>query len=159
MKRFIPHVSKNFLILLAGYVWICVGLMMIYRAWSWLAVFPGNSFIQYSVSGLVLGLLIHHFGFLKIVNKNLKRIFHMANNHPVTSFIPGKSYLLILLMMTGGMLLRHSSIPRQYLATVYLGIGLALILSSVRYLRVCFTEFLHSVSAKYENDTHHGRYR
>jgi hypothetical protein len=37
-----------------------------------------------------------------------------------------------------GGLLRHSMIPKKELAILYIGIGLALILSSVRYIRVFY---------------------
>jgi len=56
------------------------------------------------------------------------------------SFISWKSYLIIIIMVTLGVLLRHSEIPKHYLAILYTGIGLALILSSVRYMRVFFRE-------------------
>jgi hypothetical protein len=54
------------------------------------------------------------------------------------AFIPWKSYLMIALMITMGAILRHSSIPKPYLAILYTTIGLALILSSVRYIRTFF---------------------
>ena len=56
------------------------------------------------------------------------------------AFIPWKSYLIIAVMMTMGIVLRHSSIPKQYLAVLYIGIGLALVLSSVRYMRIFIRE-------------------
>ena len=49
--------------------------------------------------------------------------------------MPWKSYILIITMILAGYLLRHSPIPKLYLAVLYTGIGTALILSSVRYLR------------------------
>jgi hypothetical protein len=91
-------------------------------------------------AGVVLALLVHHFGFLKIVDKNLERILPMHGMRCLFSFIPWKSYFIIAIMITMGATLRHSAIPKQYLAIVYLGIGLALILSSVRYIRVFFRE-------------------
>jgi len=56
------------------------------------------------------------------------------------AFIPWKSYLIIAAMITMGAVLRHSDIPKQYLAILYIGIGLALILSSVRYMRIFINE-------------------
>lgn len=41
-------------------------------------------------------------------------------------------------MITAGFILRHSVIPKKNLSILYLGIGLALVLSSVRYIRVFF---------------------
>lgn len=141
MNAAFPRVSRNFLILLAGYAWTAVGLMMVYRAYAWLAVTPANGVYIHAGAGVVLGLLVHHFGFLRIVNRNLQRIFRLGQSAPVHSFIPLRSYLTILIMVTAGILLRHSAIPRPYLAVLYLGIGSALILSSVRYLRVCANQF------------------
>jgi hypothetical protein len=51
------------------------------------------------------------------------------------SFMPWKSYLLVMVMAGTGFLLRHSSFPKTWLAALYLTIGTALILSSVRYFR------------------------
>ncbi len=140
MKRFIPIVTRSFLILLAGYTWICVGLMLIYRASSWLYSTPNLTWWIYVSSGIFLAFHISYFGFRKIVNKNLKRIQQMDEKTYITSFIHKKSYLLILIMIVMGSLLRHSSIPKQYLAILYIAIGSALILSSVRYLRACIAD-------------------
>jgi hypothetical protein len=60
----------------------------------------------------------------------------MEGKRCIFAFISWKSYLLVVLMALLGVLLRHSSLPRQYLAIIYIGIGLALVLSSIRYLRV-----------------------
>ena len=90
--------------------------------------------------GFVVALLIHHFKFLKIVNQNLERIGMMNEKQCLFAFISWKSYLIIFIMVILGIVLRHSEIPRHYLAILYTGIGLALILSSVRYMRVYFLE-------------------
>ena len=91
-------------------------------------------------AGVVLGLLAHHFGFLRIADRNLERILPMKEKKCVFSFITWQSYLIIAVMIAMGTILRHSAIPKQYLAILYTGIGLALILSSVRYMRVFFEE-------------------
>jgi hypothetical protein len=89
---------------------------------------------------VIAALIVHHFGFLKIVNTNIERIFQTNEKKCLFSFIPSRSYLIIAVMITLGVILRHSSIPKQYLSILYIGIGLALILSSVRYLRIFFRE-------------------
>jgi len=86
--------------------------------------------------GVFAALLIHHFGFLRVVDKNLGRILPMDGKRCVFSFMSWKSYLVVGLMTAMGIGLRHSPIPKHYLAVLYIGIGLALILSSIRYLRV-----------------------
>ena len=54
------------------------------------------------------------------------------------AFIPWKSYITIGIMITMGILLRHSMIPKKDLAILYIGIGLALFLSSIKYLKVFY---------------------
>ena len=130
-----PVITNKVLLLFAGIVWEGVGILLLYLAYSWLSVTPVINIYMYTGAGAVLALLVHHFGFLKIVDKNLQRIIQMKEKKNLFSFMPWKSYLLVVIMITMGAVLRHSVIPKRYLAIVYIGIGLALILSSVRYIR------------------------
>jgi len=138
--KYKPAVTNNVLLFLAGIVWISVGIMLLFLAFSWLPSASDINFYLYAGVGIFLALLVHHFGFLKIADKNLKRIFLMDDKKCLFAFIPWKSYLIIVVMIAMGAALRHSAIPKQYLAILYTTIGLALILSSVRYVRVFFTE-------------------
>jgi hypothetical protein len=122
-------------LLIAGTLWIAVGLMLDILAFLWLKNEMTHTAFILAVSGFVLALFIHHFGFLRVVDKNLNRILPMEGSRCVFSFISWKSYLLIAVMMLMGYELRHSSFPKSYLAVLYLAIGTALILSSFRYLR------------------------
>jgi energy-converting hydrogenase Eha subunit C len=135
IERYKPGVSKSTLLFVAGMLWVMVGIMLNSMAWSWLrAERLGNALPAVAV-GFVDSLIIHHFGFLRIVNRNLDRIVPMEGKRCVFSFMPWKSYALVTVMITLGVLLRHSPIPKLYLAVLYIAIGMALILSSVRYLR------------------------
>lgn len=138
--KYKPAVHKNILVFLAGIVWASVGVMLMFLAFSWLSKISNKSVYVFAGAGVLLALLVHHFGFLKIVDKNLKRILPMDEKKCVFAFIPWKSYLIIAVMITVGITLRHSAIPKPYLAVLYIGIGLALLLSSVRYVRVFFRE-------------------
>lgn len=138
--RFKPAVDKRVLLFLAGFLWICAGSMLLFLAYGWLrAPQSGNAFV-FAVMGVIAALLIHHFGFLKIVDKNLGRILPMEGKRCIFSFMSWKSYLLVALMVALGVLLRHSPIPKPYLSSLYIGIGLSLVLSSVRYLRVLVSQ-------------------
>jgi len=140
VDKYKPAVPKTFLLLLAGIVWECVGIMLLLLAFSWLSTESNTALYIHSGAGTVLALLIHHFGFLKIVDKNLNRILQMNGKKCLFSFFPRKSYLLIFVMVTIGAILRHSMISKPYLAILYIGIGLALILSSIRYFRIFYKE-------------------
>jgi hypothetical protein len=133
--RFKPGVDRWALLLLAGLVWIGVGTMLVLLARSWLVLETLQRAAIASAIGCSAALVIHHFGFLRVVDKNLNRILPMEGKRCVFSFMSWKSYGLVAVMVTGGIALRHSPLPKLYLAMLYIGIGAALILSSVRYLR------------------------
>jgi len=134
-QRFKPGVDRWALLLLAGLVWIGVGTMLVLLARSWLVLETVPRAAIASAVGCLAALAIHHFGFLRVVDKNLSRILPMAGKRCVFSFMTWKSYLLVVVMVATGIALRHSPLPKFYLAMLYIGIGAALILSSVRYLR------------------------
>lgn len=129
-------VDKRILLLLAGLMWIGVGLMLMKMAYGWLGAVGDRSAFPFAAAGVIIALIVHHFGFLRVVDKNLGRILPMEGKRCIFAFISWKSYLLIAVMVLLGVLLRHSPLPRQHLAIIYIGIGLALVLSSIRYLRV-----------------------
>ncbi len=135
IEKWKPGVPKSSLLLIAGIIWLGIGAMMDGMGYSWIRTGDLKQVLSILATGFVLALFIHHFGFLRLVDKNLGRILPMKGKRCVFSFMPWKSYGLIGIMIIMGSLLRHSSIPKIYLAVVYLAIGTALILSSVRYLR------------------------
>ena len=145
--KYKPAVTITSLLLLAGIAWVGVGIMLLFLAFSWLSNSSSTHIYLYAGAGIFLALLVHHFGFLKIVDKNLTRILQMNGKKCLFSFIPWRSYLIIAVMITMGALLRHSMIPKQDLAILYVGIGLALVLSSVRYIRICFREIIKRKTA------------
>ena len=121
-------------------MWFGVGTMLLFYRFSWLNAFHVHGSFLFGGIGVVVALVVHHFGFLKIVDKNLGRILPMEGTRCVFSFMTWKSYIMVAVMIAMGTLLRHSPIPKPYLAVVYIGIGLALVLSSVRYLRVLLSQ-------------------
>ena len=134
-EKWKPGVPKRVLLLVAGIMWIGTGIMLDTVSYFWLRVHsPFQALVSLSI-GFACALVVHHFGFLRIVDRNLDRILPMEGRRCVFSFMPWKSYILILAMVIMGLLLRHSFIPKLYLSVLYIGIGTALILSSVRYLR------------------------
>jgi hypothetical protein len=135
IEKWKPGVPKSVLLLIGGMMWIIVGVMLNGLAYSWLMTERLDYALFAAMIGFVCSLVIHHFGFLRIVDRNLDRILPMEGRRCIFSFMPWKSYMLISIMIVLGLLLRHSSIPKLYLAVLYIGIGTALILSSVRYLR------------------------
>ncbi len=135
-----PAVNKRVLLFLAGFMWLAVGTMLLFLSFFWLNEFRIHGAFIFSGIGVIVALVVHHFGFLKIVDKNLGRILPMEGTKCIFSFITWKSYIIVAVMVATGALLRHSPIPKPYLSILYIGIGLALLLSSVRYLRVLLSQ-------------------
>ncbi len=141
-----PAVNKEILLFLAGFVWLVVGASLLWLSFLWLKQFQVQGSFLFCGVGIVVAMVVHHFGFLKIVDKNLGRILPMEGTKCIFSFMTWKGYIVVAVMLTMGTLLRHSSIPKPYLAMLYIAIGLALLLSSVRYLRVLINQIRKSKS-------------
>jgi len=98
VQRFKPAVKKNVLLLLAGAVWIGVGTMLLSLAGGWLGAAGVAHPLWLAAAGVVAALMVHHFGFLRVVDKNLGRILPMEGKHCIFSFMSWKSYLLVAVM-------------------------------------------------------------
>jgi hypothetical protein len=135
IRKFTPSVDKKILVLSAGLMWCGVGIMLIRFAITWLTVPEIRGSGLYYAAGFLAAMPIHHFGFLRIADKNLSRLLPLTEKKCVFSFMTWKSYIIVLIMVTMGITLRHSALPKQYLSILYNGIGLALFLSGIRYIR------------------------
>jgi hypothetical protein len=130
-----PAARRETLVLVAGIVWLLVGLTLVSVAVVWLfgssrwAVIP-------ALGGAVAGYTIYRLGFSHLARNNLIRIYAQAPQKDkvcVFAFQNIRSYFLVVIMMALGYGLRHSGIPKNYLAPIYIAIGLALTLSSLLY--------------------------
>jgi hypothetical protein len=135
LRKFTPSVDKRVLVFLAGIMWCGVGIMLIRFAVTWLSSLSFQPAIIYYAAGFLTAMPIHHFGFLRIADKNLNRLLPLTQKRCLFSFMTWKSYFIVLIMVSMGIALRHSALPKRYLSVLYNGIGLALFLSGIRYLR------------------------
>jgi len=144
LKRFDPAVDKRLLVALSGIMWSGVGLMLCNLAVRWLSLTAAQPGIWFGAAGILLSLMVHHFGFLRLVDRNIERILVKEGRVCIFGFQPWKSYVMIAVMIGMGTALRHSSLPRPYLAVIYIGMGGAMLLSSIRYFRT----FIRLISHK-----------
>ena len=140
LSKFDPAVDKRLLIVLSGVIWSAVGLMLCSLAYGWLVIEYTSFHLLLAAAGTCLALGIHHFGFLKLVNKNIDRILAKKGKVCIFGFQPWKSYVIILIMISMGSLLRQSPLPKPYLSVIYIGFGGAMLLSSFRYYRIFFNK-------------------
>ncbi len=128
-----PVVNRRWLYLIAGLLWGGVGIMLCSRAAGWLIGEPISREVLLSLIGITAGVAIYRFKFTKLVKRNIKRIEQLDARASIFAFQSAFSYALIAFMMGLGIALRHSAIPKPYLAVLYIGIGLGLLLASGRY--------------------------
>lgn len=129
-----PAVSRKWLLVLSGLMWSGVGILLNSFAFRWLQLYHGWSLVTSVACGIILGLAIAFFGFRKVATKNIQRIMAMSDDSCLFAFQKWQSYILIAVMMSMGIFLRNSAIvPRLYLASLYIGIGSALFISSINY--------------------------
>jgi hypothetical protein len=132
-----PAAKRRTLRVLAGILWILVGMMLILRAIPWILATPLAGFVAAAI-GLLVGILKSWYVFMPLAAKNVERIQALSPHREkicLFAFQAIKAYLLIAGMIALGILLRLSPIPRTILVGVYVAVGSALILASPKYLR------------------------
>lgn len=139
MSRLWFHVKKRTLLAIAGGVWLLAGLNVIrmgVMAYLSLAEF---NYLYLLLSLVVMGL----FGamFYRLSLKHTNRIkTYSGSTRPFWHFFDLKSYIIMAVMMSGGVSLRILGVlPTTFVAFFYTGVGAALMLAGVvffcRYAR------------------------
>lgn len=142
-KKWTPTVTRHWLSLVAGLMWLGVGILLCARAAYWLLALGRPANVLGALLALISGVVIYRFGFSRIAKKNIRRIEQKPETVCLFAFQAWKSYILIVVMMLLGYTMRHSSLPLIITAFVYLAIGTALSLSSSLYYR-CFVSMQKS---------------
>jgi len=130
-------IPKNALILIAGLVWCAAGTMVSKIGLPLLWNLGSTRLILYPLA-VVVFLIFYFLIFSKLVIKHTERIRQRPEPRlPVWNFFDTSSYLVMVIMMAGGMWLRLSHIvPEWMIAFFYSGLGIALFSCGVRFLNV-----------------------
>ena len=128
-----PEAPINWLIAAAGFTWSAVGILLCKLAYGWLDTLIFSRALLSGAAGMIGAVVAYHFVFSAIALKNIDRISLFQNKACFFAFQAWKSYFIIVVMVALGAILRHSLIPKEYLAALYLTIGGALLLSSLHY--------------------------
>ena len=134
-KRYVPALPKIWLIIIAGLAWSSIGLFLNLTAFAWLPPLSDTQTPILIGLGLLLALAIGIFGFSMLAKKNIHRIQRLPDKACIFAFQDWTSYPLVAVMITMGIILRQSSIPKILLAPMYIGIGGGLIIASLQYYR------------------------
>ena len=135
---FNPAVPKRWLLLLAGLMWTGVGVLLLSFAVTWWAKELTIVSIILGLLGISISILANRMRFSHLAVKNINRINNLNDRACVFSFQAWTGYLIIAVMMSGGIFLRNSVVPKPYLAVIYAAIGGALLQASINYYRHFF---------------------
>jgi hypothetical protein len=127
------HIKKNTLLAVAGCVWIIAGFNVARLGiLSYLAL-PRITVIHILLSAAVF--CAFGFMFFKMTLKHTRRIRSFQETYrPVWHFFDLKSYMIMAVMMGGGIWLRFSGlVPDIFIAVFYSGLGCALTLAGVLF--------------------------
>lgn len=124
-------VKKQYLLLLACLVWIMAGANIVrigFEAYSeYLTVF--NIFLS-----AVVFAVFQFFVFGRLVKKHTKRIIAYEERQWFIKFFDVKSFIIMAVMMTGGIWIRVSGIaPERFIAVFYSGLGVSLLLAGILF--------------------------
>ena len=131
-----PAVNRKWLLVVSGLMWSGMGIFLNILDFGWLNSLNNTQTFLSILIGIMIGLVIARFGFGNIAIKNVNRIFAYPKQACLFAFQEWKSYILIAVMMSSGILLRTTElIPKFILTPMYIGIGTALFLASFKYYR------------------------
>lgn len=127
-------VKPTTLLLIACAVWSIAGVNILRIG---LAAYPAYLGVLNIVLSLVVFCIFQLFVFRKLVRKHSARIGGYRDERQFfLKFFDVKSFIIMAVMMTGGIWLRASGIaPERFIAVFYTGLGAALLLAGLLFGR------------------------
>jgi hypothetical protein len=132
-----PAVAKEWLLLGAGLMWCGVGLMLMRWTWLWSSTAGWRTSMPFLILGFLIGLGTRYF-FREMALRNMHRIQLLPEKACIFAFQSWTSYPLVIFMMALGIGLKSSSLPRPWLAGLYLAIGSGLFMAGLAYFSAYF---------------------
>ena len=131
------HVPKNHLMLIAGIVWCVAGVMVCLVGLPLLFKLEPVDPILVPLA-MVIFAVFYLFVFSGLVRKHTNRIQAREEERlPFWHFFNASSWIVMFVMMGGGMALRLShAVPDWFIAFFYSGLGIALFLCGLRFMGV-----------------------
>ncbi|MCX6252845.1 MAG: hypothetical protein NTX61_19085 [Bacteroidetes bacterium] len=133
-EKYKPSVSRRSLLMIAGCVWAIAGGILITRALVQLFIIRHYLLLELFL-GVVFGIAFYLILFTRISKKHITRIQLIKVDNPCFfSFFNFRSYILMMIMITGGITLRKLNVINpNILWTFYLTMGIPLAISAYRF--------------------------
>lgn len=124
---FKPGVPRVVHLFAAPFLWTAIGCLLMVRGWAWID----------AERGLLLLLIAGCLGTLKSLcildataQRSILRILHFKDNTCLGAVYSWKTWVLVILMICAGFLIRQILQPGDGIGTLYCSIGWALCFSS-----------------------------
>ncbi len=126
-------VKKRYLLLIASLVWLFAGLKVLSLG---LEAYKTNFTALNVLLSLAVFIVFWLMVFNKLVNKHTVRIkAYTEERRYFWNFFDLKSFIIMAIMMTGGILIRkYSLLGVNFIAFFYTGIGAALSLAGLKFM-------------------------
>lgn len=132
-KRLTPSVTRPVRLGVAGLVWTSVGSILLSWSTGWLLQVPRGWALLAGSAGLAIGVGAWRALFSRLASQNAERLLLGPARACMFGFISPKGWLTTASMIVLGATLRHSDLPKSWLAVPYAAIGAALLLASLTY--------------------------
>lgn len=134
-KRKPFQVKKQNLLIIAALVWVAAGINILHIGLE--AYAEGYATTLNEVLSVAVGLVFWFGTFYKLTKKHTQRIASYEEQHQYFwHFFDLKSFIIMAIMMTGGIALRVSGVaPSVFIAIFYTGLGSALALAGILFAR------------------------
>lgn len=127
LQKIKPGVNRRVHLLAAALLWTVVGMVLFLKGWGWINPAVNKWFVP---AALALGTLKSIFILDRSAGRVVERIVKMRDGTCLGAVYSWKTWILVVLMMASGILLRTFFNPGTYIGTLYCAIGWALFLSS-----------------------------
>jgi hypothetical protein len=134
LEKIKPGVRRRTLLLIAGCAWSIAGGILIFRSLVHLIGLNHHLLLEI-IFGIGFGILFYILLFAKISKKHITRITLIKIDNPCFfSFFNFRSYLLMTIMISGGITLRLSGLVNpEIIYTFFLCMGIPLLVSAWRF--------------------------
>lgn len=135
VARLNPAVPRHYLFALAGILWTAAGILLCVRAEIWLESFPIG--MEFAIEAISIGLagVGYVLLFVNVVERNIDRIGRLPDRACLFAFTAWYGYIMIAFMVTLGITLRNSPVPKYFLSIPYTAMGGILVIGSLRFYR------------------------
>lgn len=142
-------VNRDTLLLIACLVWSAAGFNILRI--GIITYPPFLSIINYLLSAVVF-LVFQIFIFGRLVKKHTARICSYREKQFFLKFFDVKSFIIMAVMMSGGIILRNFHlVPDRFIAVFYTGLGASLLLAGILFGRNFIKEKLKKKSEQNSN--------